>query len=477
MHGYGMNMSRYLMARIAALSVLVLVLATALALWQAQGNIRHEEQGAWQVSRMLDHLGGLESGPASDVAGHLAALQEINRSGHLRHLQLEVRDAEGRVRVAPVREHASSWAERAYVHVLSLLRPLPAVAATRWTLQRADGRRYRATLRIDPGSEQRESFTGVVGLLAILLGYGAIMLLAIYLTVRRALRPLQGIVQAIARYEHDDYRPRLPRLRLRELDTIATALNRMAAALERARDIRRNLSTKMLTLQEDERSRLARELHDECGQVLTAMRADAAWLRKRTIDQPDLHTVAEDIDAHCQRIQLGVRSLLTRLRPQLLHAEGGAVPLARLLEELLTGWRERPGQSTRFSLRTDLDDDALPVPLAVALYRMTQEALTNTVRHAQAAHVDIRLYRRGHHIHWQVSDDGIGIEAPEHALQRGNGLAGICERVWALHGDIDIVPGRDGGGLHLSARLPLYPPSGNTTAGHPLEPVHALSQR
>ncbi len=456
--GLWMTLSRYLMWRIAAVSAVILIVALLLALLQAQSNIAREERGAAQVARLLDELGGLESGPASDIAGHIAALQETNRSGQLRHLQLRLQDADGRVLVLPVDDEPAGRLEGWYVHLLDTLHPRAAADPTMWALQRDDGRRFRATLLIDPASEQRESFDGIVGLMLILLGFAIVMVLAVYWMLRRALQPMDSILAAIGRYESNDYTHRLPPQKLRETNAIATALNHMAAALERAQEIRRLLSSKMLTLQEDERAHLARDLHDEFGQVLTAMRADAAWLLRKTQSDAAMHRVAADLAAHCERVHHDVRDLLQRLRPAGPNSGHETVALTQMLEDLLQSWRERPEQSIEFSLELDVNDAALHPALAVTIYRMTQEALTNAVRHADARHVDVSVRSDGlDNLVWRVRDDGNGIESTDRAMHQGNGLAGICERVWALRGDIDLRSNHDSqrGGFAIEARLPL----------------------
>src|SRR5262249_51093594 len=143
-----------------------------------------------------------------------------------------------------------------------------------WLLLRDDGRRFLATLSLNPASEQQEALDNLVGMLVLLLGYAAAILFALYWTLRRALAPMQPILGAIDRYQRNDLSHRLPSLPFAEADAIGHALNHMAATLETAREQRRTLSLKLVSSQEDERIRLSRELHDEFGQRLTAMRAD-----------------------------------------------------------------------------------------------------------------------------------------------------------------------------------------------------------
>ena len=282
-------------------------------------------------------------------------------------------------------------------------------------------------------------------------------LLAVYWTLKRALAPMQPILDAIAHYERNDFSHRLPALRLREMDTIGRALNHLANALGHGQDERRTLSLKLLTSQEEERARIARELHDEFGQALTAMRADALWLTHQTAAQPPTQAVARSLAGHCERLHLGIRDLLRQLRPRELDTGNARVSLRRLLDDLLRSWRERPGQATRLELDVAIDETQLPDELALTLYRLTQEALTNAMRHAGAAHVAIAVRKSADGgIEWQCEDDGVGIDSGAGAAQRGNGLAGMRERVWAHAGELDIervTPDAQRPGLRLRARF------------------------
>ena len=454
--GREVRLSRFLIGRIAAVSAAILAGALLLALWQARLNIAGEERGAAAVARMFDHLAALEAGPAADVPAHLEALRRIVGEGRMRHLQLRLQDGAGRDLLTPP-AHAHGLLQRAYAWLLPPAYGGARPQAPHWNLQRDDGRQYHATLQLDPDSERSESLADIAGLLGILLGYAALTLLAVYAALQLALRPLRDILGAIDQYGHDRYDYRLPPMRLYELHTVAQALHRMAQALARSQEARRRLDLQLRTMQEDERSRLARELHDELGQRLTAMRADAAWLVRRSDGQPELHDVACSLAEQGAQVQAIVRGLLQRLR--LRHGDGPP-PLGRLLRDLVDSWRGRPEQRTRFELRVDVDDGSLPGETALALYRLTQEALTNVARHAGASRVDIHVQRLPDgRLEWTVCDDGRGLDDPARAKRRGHGLAGMCERVWALHGEIEIAPadpaGGDRPGLRLRARLPM----------------------
>lgn len=453
-----MRISRYLVVRIVAISIAILVASLALAIWRAQFDVKREEIGATEVVRLFERLYALENGPSREVEANIEALERINSNGNLRHVQLDLRDPLGRVLVAPNVDEQATFLQRAFALLAPGLQPKQSESSGPWSLQRDDGALYVATLKLNPASEQQEALDNLAGMLGVLVGYGVAMLFAVYWTLKRALAPLQPILGAIDQYERNEFAYRLPGLPFKEMDTIARALNHLAASLERTQQARRTLSLKLVSSQEDERSRIARELHDEFGQALTAMRADAAWLSRKTQADPEVAAVVAGIAAHCERLHLDIRDLLGRLRPHdRRDQDGGDVPLGRLLEDLVRSWNSRPGQTASFGLDYAPEEMRLPNELALGIYRLTQEALTNSVRHAQATRTEVTL--RAHSdgtIEWSVQDDGVGIEDVEAEMQRGNGLAGMRERAWALGGELEMGRSRahpTRPGLRLAARF------------------------
>ncbi|MET0229994.1 MAG: histidine kinase [Rhodanobacteraceae bacterium] len=449
-----MRMTRYLATRIVAVSGVILLTALSLALWRAQFDVQREERGALEIVHLFEHLYAIENGPADEVESHVEALRRINSAGDLRHIQLDLRDAGGTTRVVPRSAAPSGMLEKVFALIAPGMRKVRVDPSGPWTLERDDDARFVATLSLDPSSEQREALDNLVGMLLVLLGYGTALLLAVYWALRRTLAPLAPIQTAIERYERDELADRLPTLPFAEMDRIGRALNHLATTLASAREARRVVSLKLVSSQEEERTRIARELHDEFGQTLTAMRADVAWLSHQTRSAPELHEVVAGLARHCEAFHEQVRDLLRRLRPQGV-AVGGGVPLRKLLDDLVESWRERPGRRTEYSLDWQLDDRALPVDLALAIYRLTQEALTNATRHADASRVEVRVGTRANgDIEWSVEDDGVGLDAG--ALHRGNGLAGMRERVWAHGGEIDIGASSGdaaGRGMRIVARF------------------------
>lgn len=218
----------------------------------------------------------------------------------------------------------------------------------------------------------------------------------------------------------------------------------------------RRLAQQYLHAQETERKSLARELHDELGQYLNAIKTDAVSIQNQVSDASSQAVSA--IIRHVDHLHAIVRDLIRELRPVALDDLG----LQAALEHYLDHCRQRmPRVQLDVALVGDLD--TLDEPLNLAIYRLTQEALTNIARHAHAGHVAIRVARgaaaadASDAVTFSISDDGRGADpAQPHA---GLGLIGMRERVEMLGGQWRITTGRDQG-FGLFARIPVGEPKG-----------------
>lgn len=253
------------------------------------------------------------------------------------------------------------------------------------------------------------------------------------LLVARLLSPFQAILRGIERLQSGDFATRQPRQRVAEFDRLSLALNQTAETLQEAQDTRTELTRRLFTVQESERRALARELHDEFGQCLTATRALATAVAQSG------ESTAQDglrIAEISGQMMQSLRGELSRLRPPDLDELG----LEAALQRLVAGWRGRL-PNVRFGLELTGDLDAITDDLALSLYRISQECLTNAIRHGTPKNVTIRL-EAFDKITLTVSDDGcVRGDGSESA---GYGLLGIRERVNALGGSFTLAPFRNG---------------------------------
>lgn len=457
-----LDLPRRVMRRALAVAVLTLMAALALGLYRADADIDDEVGAALSLAAVMSRLAQAGELPDEQV---LAALRAHERETPLRHLSLSLRDGSGQLLLGRSQDATgATWVE-ALTQLYRRLRPGADIQPVTWQLPRPGRAPWTVTLAAQRDSERREAVTYLGSLLAVLLLGMAVMLAVMAWNVRSAFRPLEGLLAAIGRIPAGDTAAAraIPVMPIGELEQIAAALRALGSALDAAQAERRMLGHKVQSLQEEERMRLSRELHDEFGQRLTAIRIDAAWLAQRLRDIPDVQPVVQGMVEQCAAIQSDVRSLLTRLQPLAGAAqEGGQVSvavLAELLQALAEGWRKSASGALRVDMRIDADPQReLPRDLALALYRISQEALTNVARHAQAGQATLTVsWPEGSDaIRWSASDDGVGLADTDAALRRGNGLAGIKERVWAFGGDLTLTPAQPGAarpGLVLGASL------------------------
>jgi len=223
------------------------------------------------------------------------------------------------------------------------------------------------------------------------------------------------------------------------------------AEQELAQLLRENqqLARHAMKLQEEERKSLAREIHDDMGQYLTAIRMDALAMQNAgKMEAPEL---AQRISSHAEHIQQSIKGLIKRLRPAALDAHG----LVEALRLLVNEWQAQQ-PSTTCNLSVDDACMALPTDISIVAYRMVQEALTNISRHAQAYVVDIDVEitpkQQTKMLVIQIRDDGIGFT--DRPASKGFGLTGMRERVESAGGILKISKNGTTG-VFLSAKIPL----------------------
>ena len=304
--------------------------------------------------------------------------------------------------------------------------------------------------------------SGLLGLTGLVIG--AICILQ-YGAISRALRPTKDILAGLDRLARGDLSCRLPNFRLIELQRISEVFNKLAASLDRTTREKMELAAKLVENQEQERLDLARDLHDELAQSLSAMSAVAASIKATAETEcPALVPEANNLSQTSMAMMRSLRSTLQTLRPPEIDDFGLATSLATLArdqERLASG-------QLKISLEIDGDLRVLPRTAASHVYRIVQEGLTNINKHAHAAHARVALSfgalakeqtkAQQHWLTLTIEDDGC--RAVEKSIARegsGLGLIGVRERVMALGGTLDVVDLGDKG-FKLHAMIPFEAP-------------------
>jgi two-component system, NarL family, sensor histidine kinase UhpB len=271
----------------------------------------------------------------------------------------------------------------------------------------------------------------------------------VFMSVRRTALPTCMIVEGVERIRKGDLSYRLPLFDIVEWRIISDAVNHLADSQQQLLEDRRQLIVKLMTLQEDERRYLSRELHDEFGQCLAGINAITASVSYTAAEKcPDLIDEISRINPITKHMMDSIHSLLARLRPVELDELG----LSASLSGLVLDWNNRNNGKVFYQLNIESDCKTISESQSVALFRIAQECLTNIAKHSAATQVDISLQTENDTIIFIVKDNGIANTLP-FANKSGIGLFGIYERVTELHGDV-MFRINEPQGLVVSVTLP-----------------------
>jgi len=400
-------------------------------LWTAQLSAHLQVARAFSV---LPHADVDVARPPRSMAGLVATF-----SGN-RHLQAVVVDPRGRVvaasEPAPAGPAAPAW-------FADLMRP--DIPSTRLAIPGADGAAVELRpLYADDTAETWAVLLDIALVLALATVGGGV---AVFALVTWAMRPVTGVGRVLPRIGAGDYAARAPEQGPPEIVALGRGVNEMAARLAAMRERNRALEEQILTLQDEERADIARDLHDEIGPHLFAANVDAAMAASLigSGKPEDALAPVRRVTAAIGHIQRLVRDILGRLRPTHLAELG----LSMAILDLVAFWS---GRRPDIGFETELpgEEDSLPELVQETLYRLVQESLSNAVRHGAPHKVRIEIRRAGDAAEVEVTNDG----APDAAAAPGYGLTGMAERVAAAGGTLSAGPAGEGR-WRVAARLPL----------------------
>ena len=289
----------------------------------------------------------------------------------------------------------------------------------------------------NPAGAIRESWQIMSRLFWISLTFFVLLNALVYWLLGHWLQPLQPMIKAINQMEQGDLSARLPTFDLPEFEKIGHSLNRMAESLAAERQLEENRQVTHLIQKhiEDERRSLARELHDELGQYVTAIKTFAVAIANKTKEKaPEVEASAQTIVAAANHIYDGMHNIIKQLRPGSLDNLGLSETLKDLVNNVQT---QNPNLNLELKLSGDLKN--LGETLNINLYRMVQESVNNAIKHAEATHmtIDLSTTKTGA-LQLKMHDNGKGMDI--NAVDQTNhfGLLGMRERVQGLHGSFNL---------------------------------------
>ena len=468
-----MNLKLRLNLITTSLLLLLMIAGISLSFYNARKNTLAEVASAEKSTLTLFDAAIIGATATSANKLDLTAFK-LQQLSHMRHLKIALFDRRGNLldsnqttTAAQFKNEAPTWFER----LLNTTMP-------RWqpkvrTLSVNNQLLARLIITPDPSYEYAEIWKQMTDLLVLLALFFICVNLMIAWAINQALKPTETILTALDEIESGHLEVRLPPFKLPELARIGQKFNHMIETLQQSHLQNHKLTQQLMTLQESERKSLARDLHDEFGQCLTAINTDASVILKGAKTKyPELLASAQAISQLSQHLMELVSGLLQRLRPGVLEELG----LELALQDLVSTWQTRHGYihcTLNISNADNLKKATLGETENLVIYRLVQESLTNIARHASASKVNVSVYaelklnKQGITVkmqdngagfnHNQAADFDINLGLDTHKSSGNNagfGLLGMRERVESLNGDFTLKTSAKTGTL-ITAWIPL----------------------
>jgi two-component system sensor histidine kinase UhpB len=436
---------------LAAVLLIGLVANIARLVLEAGPRVQAEDQNVIRLAGEFAQalVSGLDENDADDAELRVARAFE-----GLRHIKVSREGGKPRSELPGEQAPRGEERRQAPAWFVALVKPEPTVM--RFPLTSGGNKLGSLVIRSEPSDEIGEIWDGIVTQLVVGACIALVLFLITAAVVRRALSPLNSLAGAMTKVEAGDYSTRVAPAGPPELAAICRRLNHLVEVLGSTMEDRRQLSERLVSLQDSERKEVARELHDEFGPYLFALRAHVSSLEAAIGGEG---ADAEVLLRQCRAMteQLGAlqhvnRQILERLRPVGLTELG----LGEALNGLVGMWRHAHPDIS-IDLSVSLPSHALDETTELTIYRVVQEALTNIFRHAGASSVGVSIAPLSSDtgppaIRVAVRDNGSGLPTD---FKTGFGTIGMRERVTALGGSVTMNSTPHG--LVIEAQVPARP--------------------
>jgi two-component system sensor histidine kinase UhpB len=364
-------------------------------------------------------------------SGYSTSIFRLQSLDNMRHLKIDFYDINGRLHDTnrKTKTLAEACAAPAwFVKVMSTAKISSQQKAKKIILNG----RFVGTLVItpDPSYEIAEVWKDTISILGLVAIFFVIINILVYWAVQYTFKPVDRIIDALTKMQQGNFNSRLPKFSQTELHEMGQKFNAMADTLQESTQNNRRLTQQIIRLQEDERQSLARDIHDEIGQYLTAIHVDAsAILKGRKLSSAKESALA--ISKVTRQMMDVVHQIIQRLRPRVLDELG----LGLALIEFVHHWHLRC-KNIKLVHNIDKNLGALDELVSITAYRVIQECLTNITKHANANNVIVNVRQDEQFIHLYIEDNGVGFSSA--ISTQGFGLAGMIERVQGLLGEVNI---------------------------------------
>ena len=425
-----MSLKYRLLIYINSLLLIAVLIGLAAIITSTQKNVRQEILSTQSLA-IFAIENGIKKNPEIYLFQEQGETFGLSNLNALRHLNIQFYDQENQLR-----DQTSSYLSKTNlppVWFISLMENFSSVMAEKRIDIKLRGQDFGTILiNPEPMYEYSEIWQQIKsGFLVILLFFGLVntMILVVFY---HTLKPINAIIDGFQRLEDEDYQARISKTNIRELDIIGQKFNGTVKKLKESNIKIHKLSQDLINIQEQEKKDLARNLHDELGQSLTAIQAEAASIKKSK-NEESRNSAVDSIIAISKTMMLSTRELIKKLSLGILEEMGFEIAIG----DLVNSWAKRnPKVNMTYVFDKQLIG-LIPRPFEGHIYRIIQEALTNITKHANAKKTNISLSLQKKKNLFEISISNDGLKKQSNA-NNGIGLLGMKERVNQMGGTIEF---------------------------------------
>lgn len=433
-----MSLRALINLRIIASVILILIFSAIIAIWQAKSSVEQEVDSSINLAvQMIDF--GFTQQPSLNAENE-AWLEHIATMQPVRHLHISIED-----NVSDLQNNNSLYkADEGNTTPQWFIEAVKDDFLTHhYDIKIADGSTKTIFITANPMDEISEAWGETKAFFWSIVLMLSIIFFTVNLVFNSMLQAVKTILSGLRQVETGHFDHVLPHFKIKEFDAIAIEINGMSLALKTAQTNNQALARHTMQIQETERQNMSRELHDEMGQSLTAIKAMAVTCQQA---DTDVKAVTSSIVDICNHLSVVVRSMMKTLHPLSLTELG----LGATLSELVREWQRRSTE-LQIDLNYDSSLEKLSHDITIHVYRIVQECLTNVVKHANASEVAILVIKSGYKVLITVSDNGQGKQLDS----SGFGLLGMRERAENLGGQFTLESAQNGG-VNVVVQLPYW---------------------
>lgn len=439
---FPMTLTHRLILLVIAIVMTMLASGAYYAIDATRDNITDEIKSSARLTMQLLTAALISGSAENQPEEQQILITHLQRLDDIRHLNIAIVRGDGTI-IYPFSERQQAPRQSVPTWFVDLVKPPPAEYRKRIASPLIGT--SEIVILADPTDEIQDAWQEARSIVILIVIFTLLCIILMAIIIRRSLKPVNQISTGLGVIQSGDYAARLPQFNLPELNRLSQQFNHMAQVLDEQQRENRQLNKRLLSVQESERRYLSRELHDELGQSISAIKAMAVTLRQQSDAKPE---GANAIIGVCNQMYGVVRDMMNRLRPVALEELG----LVTAIERLVDGWNDR--QEECFCVLTIRGNyDAINEDTAITLYRIVQEALTNVAKHATAEKVEIQIEQdTNSEIALHIRDNGRGFDIDDR--RKGMGLLGMRERVEVLNGKISLASEPDRG-VSIDIHIPF----------------------